>query len=70
MSDDEGAAPSLRADTLAALASFMAERAAAVAAEADEADVAVTGSTLATREDWQMVRARAAVATCVRGLSL
>ena len=46
--------PSLRSDTLAALASFFAERDAAVAAEAREADVHATGGALVTQEDWQL----------------
>ena len=43
---------SLRADSLAALASFLAERAAAVAASVREAED--TGATLLTTEDWEL----------------
>lgn len=55
MADSDDDMPTLRADTLAALQAFMAERDAAKAAELKEADVVAGGPVaLATTEDWQM----------------
>lgn len=55
MADEDGGAPALRPDTLAALQAFLAERDAAKAAEANEGTVAPGGPVaLAASEDWQL----------------
>jgi hypothetical protein len=73
MADADDDKPALRADTLAALHAFLAERDAAKAAEADEAKVTPGGPVaLLLQEDWQVrppgVGARAGVGGLPRAL--
>ena len=60
--DGEDGAPTLRADTLAALKEFLAEKSAASEREAREAQDA--GATLLTAEDWQLSQFWYSETTC------